>query len=82
MMAVKLVMPYMPRFETVNVPPPSWGGVIVPSRTLAARARVSRAISPRALVSASNTVGTTSASWAATATPTLMREYSCSAPSR
>ena len=40
------VTPNMPRLETVNVPPPSSGGVIVPSRTRSASARVSRAISP------------------------------------
>ena len=33
--------PYIPRFETVNVPPESSGGVIDPSRTRAASARVS-----------------------------------------
>ena len=34
----------MPRFETVKVPPESSGGVIVPSRTRCASARVSVAI--------------------------------------
>ena len=29
----KLDTPYMPRFETVNVPPDSSGGVMLPSRT-------------------------------------------------
>ncbi len=82
MIAAKLTMPYMPRLETVNVPPPSSGGVIVASRTRSASARVSRAISPSDFSSASKTVGTTSASCAATATPTLTRECSCSAPSR
>ena len=48
MIAVKLATPYMPRFDTVNVPPPSSGGVIVASRTRAASERVSRAISPSA----------------------------------
>ena len=65
MIAVKLATPYMPRLDTVNVPPPSSGGVIVPSRTRAASARVSRAISPSDFSSASNTVGTTSAPSAA-----------------
>ncbi len=54
--------PNMPRLETVKVPPESSGGVIVPSRTLPARARASVAISRRPLRSASKTVGTTSAS--------------------
>ena len=81
MIAVKLRMPNMPRFETVKVPPPSSGGVIDPSRTRSISARVSRAISPRAFVSASNTVGTTSAPSAATATPTLTRECSRRRPS-
>ena len=67
-------MPYMPRLETVNVPAESSGGVILPSRTFSASARVSRAISPSDLRSASKIVGTTSASWPATATPTLTRE--------
>jgi len=82
MIAVKLAIPYIPRFDTVNVPPPSSGGVIVPARTRSASARVSRAISPSDFSSASNTVGTISASSAATATPTLMRECSCTRPSR
>ena len=38
MIAVKLRIPYIPRFETVKVPPPSSGGVIVPSRTRATSA--------------------------------------------
>ena len=54
--------PNMPRFDTVKVPPPSSGGVIAPARTRSASARVSRAISPSDFSSASNTVGTTSAS--------------------
>ena len=62
MTASKLSIPNMPRFETVNVPPESSGGVIGPSRTRSASARASRAISPSGLRSASNTVGTTSAS--------------------
>jgi hypothetical protein len=82
MMAVKLRMPYMPRLDTVNVPPPSSGGVISPERTRAASVRASRAISPRDFSSASNTVGTTSAPSAATATPTFTREYTCTRPSR
>ena len=73
MTAVKSVTPYMPRFETVNVPPLSSGGVIAPARTRSASARVSRAISRSDLRSASKTVGTTSESGAATATPTLTR---------
>ena len=80
--AVKLRTPNMPRFDTVKVPPPSSGGVIVPARTRSASARVSRAISPSDFSSASKTVGTTSASSAATATPTFTRECSCSCPSR
>ena len=82
MIAVNELIPNMPRFETVKVPPPSSGGVIVPARTRSASARVSRAISPSAFVSASNTVGTTSASSAATATPTFTRECSGTRPSR
>ena len=81
MTAVKSVTPYMPRFETVNVPPLSSGGVTVPARTLSASARVSRAISPSDLRSASKIVGTTSASVAATATPTLTRQCSSNLPS-
>ena len=46
MTAVKWVTPYMPRFETVNVPPASSGGRTVLSRTRSARARVVRAMSP------------------------------------
>ena len=72
--AWKLETPYIPRLETVNVPPESSGGVIEPSRTLPASARVSAEIRRRPFGSASKTVGTTSASWAATATPTLTRE--------
>ena len=72
--AAKFSIPNMPRLETVKVPPESSGGVICPSRTRAARARVSEAIWRRPLVSASKTVGTTRASCAATATPTLTRE--------
>ena len=73
---MKLVIPYMPRLDTVKVPPESSGGAIVPSRTLPASSRVARAISPSDLRSASKTVGTMSASWAATATPTLTRACS------
>ena len=74
MIATKLWMPNMPRFETVKVPDESSGGVILPSRTRPASVRASVAIWPSDLLSASNTVGTTSASWPATATPTLTRE--------
>jgi len=82
MTAVKWVTPYMPRLETVKVPPPSSGGRIELSRTRSARARVVRAISPSDLVSASKTVGTTRASWPATATPTFTRVCSSKRPSR
>ena len=71
MIAMKSSIPYMPRFETVNVPPDSSGGVILPSRTFSIAARASRAIWPSDFLSASKIVGTTSASCAATATPTL-----------
>ena len=74
MTALNSVTPNMPRLETVNVPPESSGGVTALARTRSASARASRAISPSDLRSASNIVGTTSASWAATATPTLTRE--------
>ena len=67
-------MPNMPRLETVNVPLESSGGVIAPARTRWATVRDSRAIWPSDLESASKMVGTTSASWPATATPTLTRE--------
>src|SRR5881398_2805380 len=40
-------MPYIPRFETVNVPAESSGGVILPSRTRSASRRDSAAIVPR-----------------------------------
>jgi hypothetical protein len=72
--ASKLLIPYMPRFDTEKVPPESSGGVIDPSLTLPARARASAAISRRPLRSASKIVGTTSASSAATAMPTFTRE--------
>ena len=62
MTALNSVTPNMPRFETVNVPPESSGGVTALARTRSASARVSRAISPSDFLSASNTVGTTSAS--------------------
>ena len=71
----------MPRFDTVNVPPESSGGVIEPSLTFPASVRASVAISRSPFLSASKTVGTTSASCAATATPTLTREYSSKRPS-
>ena len=74
MTATKLSIPYMPRLETVNVPLESSGGVIAPARTRSATARASRAIWPSDLRSASKIVGTTSASWPATATPTFTRE--------
>src|SRR3954447_23730365 len=79
--AVKLSIPYMPRFETVNVPPDSSGGVICASRTFVASACTVREISPSDFLSASKTVGTTSASLAAPATPTFTREYSSNLPS-
>jgi len=88
MIAVKLLTPNMPRLDTVNVPPESSGGVIEPSRTRPASARASRAISPSALRSASNTVATISVPprgpcpSVATATPTFTRECSCTRPSR
>ena len=88
MIAVKLLTANMPRLETVNVPPDSSGGVIEPSRTRAASARASRAISPSAFRSASNTVGTTSvppcspSPSVATATPTLTRPCTARRPSR
>ena len=71
MIAVKCSIPYMPRFDTVNVPPDSSGGVTVLSRTFSITARASREIWPSDLRSASKTVGTTRASMAATATPML-----------
>ena len=80
--AVKRLMPNMPRFETLNVPPESSGGLILPSRTLPASPRASREISPSDLRSASKIVGTMRASWPATAMPTLIREYSSNLPSR
>ena len=40
--AEKLETPNIPRFETVNVPPESSGGVICPSRTFCASARERR----------------------------------------
>ena len=47
MIAVKCSTPYMPRFETVNVPPASSGGVICWSRTFSiSRARVARRSAP------------------------------------
>ena len=52
--AVKWSIPYMPRFETVNVPPDSSGGVIFLSRTFSS-ARASRAIWPSDFLSASKT---------------------------
>jgi hypothetical protein len=60
--ALKLEIPYMPRLETVKVPPLSSGGVIDPSLTRAASACVSVEICRSPLRSASKTVGTTSAS--------------------
>ena len=72
--AAKLSIPNIPRLETVKVAPESSGGVIEPSRTRSASARESAAIWRRPLRSASKTVGTTSASRAATAIPTLTRE--------
>jgi hypothetical protein len=74
MTAEKFSIPYIPRLETVKVPPESSGGVTFPSRTFAASARASTAISPSDLRSASKIVGTTRASRAATATPTFTRE--------
>jgi hypothetical protein len=74
MTATNSVTPNMPRFETVNVPPDSSGGVTAPARTRSASARPSRAISPSDFLSASKTVGTTSESCAATATPMFTRE--------
>ena len=71
MIAVKRSIPYMPRFETVKVPPESSGGVTCLSRTRSISRRASRAIAPSDFWSASKIVGTTSASWAATATPTF-----------
>ena len=68
-------------FETVNVPPDSSGGVTVFSLTFSITARASRAIWPSDFLSASKTVGTTSASCAATATPMFTREYSSKCPS-
>jgi len=80
--AEKLSIPYIPRLDTVNVPPDSSPGEIDPFRTRSARARALRAISPRDSRSASNTVGTTRASLAATAMPTLIRSYVSTLPSR
>jgi hypothetical protein len=73
MIAVNCSMPNMPRFDTVNVPPDSSGGVTVLSLTLPITSRASRAIWPSDFWSASKTVGTTSASIAATAIPTFTR---------
>ena len=75
------VIPYMPRFETVNVAPESSAGVIFPESHPLGEPRVSRAIAPSDLVSASYTVGTISASSAATAKPTLTRRCSSKWPS-
>ena len=71
MIAVKNSIPNMPRFETVKVPPESSGGVTVLSRTFSMTARASFEIWPSDFWSALKTVGTTSASCAATATPML-----------
>src|SRR5277367_240987 len=50
MIAVKAVTPNMPRLETVNVPPPSSGGVIDASRTRSPSARVARDLTQRLLI--------------------------------
>ena len=57
MIAVKLRDPEHAEVRDGERAAASSGGVIVPSRTRSASARVSRAISPSALASASNTVG-------------------------
>ena len=72
--ALKESMPYIPRFDTVKVPPASSGGSIVWPRTFAISSLERRAISPRERSSASKSVGTTSASPAATTIPTFTRE--------
>ena len=66
----------------MNVPPDSSAGVTWRERTRSASMRASRAISTSDLRSASNTVGTTRLSWAATAIPTFTRSYSSNPPSR
>ncbi len=82
MTGVICVIPYIPRFETVNVAPDSSGGVMVWSRTRWARRRASAAISRSGRLSASGIVGTTSAPGAATAIPTLTWGCSSNWPSR
>ena len=48
---MKLRTPYMPRLETVNVPPPSSGGVIgAGAHALGQRARLARDLAQRLLV--------------------------------
>ena len=67
------LMPYMPRFETVNVPSCRSAGVLDDVRTRSISAAVSRAISPSERRSASRTTGTSSAPGRATAMPMLTR---------
>ena len=50
MIAVKLFTPYMPRFETVNVRPPSSGGVIVPATDALGEQLASRGDLPEGLL--------------------------------
>ena len=72
MIAVKRSMPYMPRFETVKVPPDTSGGVILRSRTFSiSGARLARDLAERLLVGVEDRGHHERASSAATATPTL-----------
>lgn len=71
MTGLKLRMPCIPRFETVNVPPASSAGVIVPFRARSIKARLWVAISVSDVWSASKIVGTMRAAGAATTSPML-----------
>ena len=71
--AEKLSMPYIPRFETLNVAPESSAGVIEPSRTRAASARGGGDLGQRLGVGIEDRWDDQGV-WSATAMPTLTRE--------
>lgn len=68
MIAVNWLMPYIPKFETVNVPPWYSSGLSLPSRALAARDLVSAEMAARPLEPTSLMMGVIRPVGVATAT--------------
>lgn len=68
-MGVDIMLPKMPPFDTVKVPPDMWSGVILPSRAITPQLQMSFSKSATVFCYTSRTTGTISPFGPETATP-------------